>query len=63
MIRRGVAALLALAGMLAGGPAAAQSVAEFYKGKQIGTRHQYDYRLALAVLNAPPRPPRERGTR
>ena len=36
MTRRGVAALLTLAGMLAAGPAAAQpSVAEFYKGKQI----------------------------
>ena len=30
----------------------------FYKGKQIGFRHHYDYRLAFAVLNAPPRPPR-----
>lgn len=36
MTRRGVAALLTLAGVLACGPAAAQqSVAEFYKGKQI----------------------------
>jgi tripartite-type tricarboxylate transporter receptor subunit TctC len=35
MIKRGVAALLALAGLLVAGPAAAQTVAEFYKGKQI----------------------------
>lgn len=25
----------------------------FYKGRQVGTRHRFDYRLALAVLNAP----------
>jgi hypothetical protein len=32
----------------------------FYKGKQIGTRQRFDYRLALAVINAPPPPPRKK---
>ncbi len=34
----------------------------FYRGKQVGTRHRFDYRLALAVLNAPPVPPRKKVT-
>ena len=29
----------------------------FYKGKQVGTRHRFDYRLALAALNGSPPPP------
>jgi len=33
----------------------------YYKGKQVGTRHRYDYRLAFAVLNAPT-PPRKKVT-
>lgn len=33
----------------------------FYKGKQVGTRHRLDFRLALAALNgAPPTPPQLR---
>lgn len=32
----------------------------FYRGKQVGTRHRFDYRLALAVLNARPEPPRKK---
>lgn len=32
----------------------------FYRGRQVGTRHRFDYRLALAVLNAPPAPPRKK---
>lgn len=33
----------------------------FYKGKQVGTRHRYDHRLALAALNGqPPAPPQPR---
>jgi len=32
----------------------------YYRGKLVGTRHRYDYRLALAALTPrdPPRPPR-----
>jgi len=29
----------------------------FYKGKQVGTRHRFENRLALAALNPPPQPP------
>ncbi|MDT8757917.1 hypothetical protein MZO42_04340 [Sphingomonas psychrotolerans] len=29
----------------------------FYKGQQIGTRHRFDYRLALSAINTPPPPP------
>jgi hypothetical protein len=32
----------------------------YYKGRLVGTRHRFDYRLALAVLNAPPLPPRKK---
>ncbi|MDQ0251081.1 hypothetical protein J2W22_003145 [Sphingomonas kyeonggiensis] len=33
----------------------------FYKGKQVGTRHRFDYRLAMAALNGlPPVPPQLR---
>lgn len=29
----------------------------FYKGKQVATRHSFDYRLAMAALNGSPPPP------
>lgn len=33
----------------------------FYKGKQVGTRHRLDFRLAMAALNgSPPTPPQLR---
>lgn len=33
----------------------------YYKGKQVGTRHRFDYRLAIAALNGmPPTPPEPR---
>jgi hypothetical protein len=33
----------------------------FYKGKQVGTRHRFDYRLAMAALNGmPPNAPEPR---
>jgi hypothetical protein len=33
----------------------------YYKGKQVGTRHRLDFRLALAALNgSPPAPPQLR---
>jgi hypothetical protein len=32
----------------------------FYKGRQVGTRHRYDYRLAMAALIPPRGPPRTR---
>jgi hypothetical protein len=33
----------------------------FYKGKQIGTKHRLDFRLAMAALNGlPPAPPQLR---
>jgi hypothetical protein len=35
----------------------------FYKGKLIGMRHRFDYRLAHAALRAPPVPPRNKVTR
>jgi hypothetical protein len=37
------------------------STPRFYKGKQIGTRHHFDHRLAVAALNGtPPMPPMPR---
>lgn len=33
------------------------AVPRFYRGRQVGTRHRYDYRLALAAINAPSVPP------
>lgn len=37
----------------------------FYKGKQIGTRHRFDYRLAFAALDStpPPSPSRKKVAR
>ena len=36
----------------------------FYKGKQVGTRHRYDHRLAMAALDPPaPPPPRNKVAR
>ena len=35
----------------------------FYKGKQVGTRHRHDYRLAMAALSQPPEPPRNKVAR
>jgi hypothetical protein len=32
----------------------------FYKGKQVGTRHHFDYRLVAAVLGAKGPPPRNK---
>ncbi|MDG2532885.1 hypothetical protein P6144_04450 [Sphingomonas sp. HITSZ_GF] len=33
----------------------------YYKGKQVGTRHRFDWRLAMAALNGtPPAPPQLR---
>jgi hypothetical protein len=32
----------------------------FYKGKQVGTRHRFDHRLAMAVLTPPPAPRRNK---
>lgn len=35
-------------------------VPRFYRGKQVGTRHRYDHRLALAAINQPSKPPARR---
>jgi hypothetical protein len=35
----------------------------FYRGKLIGMRHRFDYRLAHAALRPPPAPPRNKVTR
>jgi hypothetical protein len=36
------------------------TVPRFYRGRQVGTRHRYDYRLALAAINQPSTPPARR---
>lgn len=36
------------------------TVPRFYRGRQVGTRHRYDYRLALAAINLPATPPARR---
>jgi hypothetical protein len=35
----------------------------FYKGKQVGTRHRFDYRLAFAALDSSPPVPRKKVAR
>jgi hypothetical protein len=35
-------------------------VPRFYRGRQVGTAHRYDYRLALAAINQPSTPPARR---